>query len=195
MPQRKDDNRRAAIMLEAKRLFAAQGYEATSIAAIVAGLNMPVGSVYTYFKDKQSLLVSILDEGWEDFRQQMDAALSAAPNASSSLGLLLNRFLPELFADADFITLALNEAGRSFSLADKLDWLAQRIGKIIQELAQEKNRPMSFDSRLAHTALAVFFLGSMDTIRLSRQEGLDLKPSDVLDFIRLTIHNTFGDVS
>ncbi|MBU0936625.1 MAG: TetR/AcrR family transcriptional regulator [Spirochaetes bacterium] len=194
MPQRKDDSRREAILLEAKRLFATQGYEATSIASIVAGLNMPVGSVYTYFKDKQSLLVTILEEGWEEFRLQLEAALQMAPDATSALNLILERFLPALFADADFITLALNETGRSFALNDKLGWLSAHIGLIIRKLAEERNIQMDFDSRLANTALSVFFLGSLDTIRLAKRENLDLNTADVLKFIRLTIRNVFGDI-
>lgn len=192
MAQRKDDARRQAIMNEAKRLFAIQGYDATSVAEIVSDLNMPVGSVYTYFKDKKHLLITILEEGWEEFRQQLDGALTQAPDPASALNLILERFLPALFSDADFITLSLNEAGRSYTLADKLEWLSEHIGVHIRKLALERNINLEFDSQRANTALSVVFLGSLHTIRLSRQEDLNLTTDDVLDFIRLAIQNVFG---
>lgn len=192
MAQRKDDARRQAIMEEAKRLFAIRGYDATSVAEIVSGLNMPVGSVYTYFKDKKHLLITILEEGWEEFRLQLDGALTQAPDPATALNLILERFLPALFSDADFITLSLNEAGRSFTLADKLGWLSEHIGVHIRHLALERNINLEFDSKRANTALSVVFLGSLHTIRLSRQEDLDLTTDDVLDFIRLAIQNVFG---
>ena len=192
MPQRKDDERRAAILAEAKRLFALQGYEATSVAIIMANLNMPVGSVYTYFQDKQTLLVTILEEGWEEFSQRLEEVIAQSPNARTSLKIILDQFLPALFGDAEFITLALNEAGRNFSLADKLGWLSDKIGTLIRAISQELNIPMDFDSTMANTALSVYFLGSLQTIRLSKQEGLNISIDDVLHFIRLSIYNTFG---
>lgn len=49
------------ILEAAADLFAAQGYDNTTTSDIAARANRPVGSIYTYFKDKQQILLALWD--------------------------------------------------------------------------------------------------------------------------------------
>ena len=51
--------KRAAILASAARLFAQQGYETTSIAAIAGDAGVAVGSVYRQFSDKVAVLSAL----------------------------------------------------------------------------------------------------------------------------------------
>jgi hypothetical protein len=53
---------------------------------------------------------------------------------------------------------------------------------------------MKFDERRARAAIAVFFLGGLDAVRLGRTAGIELGADEVVDFIRLSIENSFGVV-
>jgi AcrR family transcriptional regulator len=57
----RDDTRdkRQAILAAARELFAAQGYEETTIAEIARAAGMAVGTVYLYFGNKHDILVDV----------------------------------------------------------------------------------------------------------------------------------------
>ncbi|GAA0941431.1 helix-turn-helix domain-containing protein [Actinocorallia libanotica] len=57
------DGTRERIVVEALRLFAAQGYAATSVAAIekAAGLSPRSGSLYTHFGSKEQVMVAAVE--------------------------------------------------------------------------------------------------------------------------------------
>jgi AcrR family transcriptional regulator len=57
----KDDvrDKRQAILLAARELFASQGYEETTIAEIARAAGVAVGTVYLYFQNKHDILVDV----------------------------------------------------------------------------------------------------------------------------------------
>jgi len=61
------------ILEAAADLFATRGYDNVSTSDIAAHANKPVGSVYTYFRDKQQVLLAVWDTL---YRQEAEAALS-----------------------------------------------------------------------------------------------------------------------
>jgi AcrR family transcriptional regulator len=58
--RRDPEARRAKVLMEATRLFAAQGYEATSVNDVAAQAGVSVGALYKYFPDKPALLEGVL---------------------------------------------------------------------------------------------------------------------------------------
>jgi AcrR family transcriptional regulator len=58
-----DDGRstRARLVDAARQLFLVQGYEATSVSAIVSEAGVHSGSLYHFFKTKEALLLAVLD--------------------------------------------------------------------------------------------------------------------------------------
>lgn len=188
----RDEGKRQVILAEAKRLFAQRGFHDTSVQDIVKGIDLPVGSVYTYFNNKDAIIKAAIEEGWSDFHDSLEAACAAEPSAARRMSLILYRFLPLLFKDVDLVSLFLSEGLRFTSLDDKLERLARLIGAVVNDLAKERGLAVSLSPRQAVTALSVFFLGSMDTIRLSRMAGLPLSEKDVLSFIKLIIETAFS---
>lgn len=53
--------KRAELVVAARRLFLADGYEATSISALAAAAGVASNTVYWYFTDKDDVLVAVLD--------------------------------------------------------------------------------------------------------------------------------------
>ena len=66
---------RARILASALALFTKQGYEHTTFTDIAARLKMTKGAVYWHFESKESLLVSLVNEGIERFQKDLSAAL------------------------------------------------------------------------------------------------------------------------
>lgn len=65
MNKKSDINRekkREGIILSIKELIIKKGYQKTNVEDITSGINIAKGSFYTYFKSKDQLIMTILDE-------------------------------------------------------------------------------------------------------------------------------------
>ena len=60
--ERQRKERRQAILIAAETLFAQQGYRKTRIEDIAGMADVSVGTVYGYFKNKEDLLMSVLED-------------------------------------------------------------------------------------------------------------------------------------
>jgi AcrR family transcriptional regulator len=192
LARERDEAKRGAILAAAKRLFAARGFHAVSVADLAREVELPIGSIYTYFASKEAIVRAVVEEGWQGFVDSLAGALSGPGGPAERFSVLLYRFLPELFADVDLISIILTEAGRSFSLEDKLERLASLISGLVAELAASRGLSMTLTAAQARAAIAVFFLGGLDAVRLGRSAGVAIGTEDVIDFIRLSIENSFG---
>jgi AcrR family transcriptional regulator len=191
MAREKDAEKRTAILAEAKRLFAERGFHATSIADIVRDIDMPVGSVYTYFKTKDDIIRTIIEEGWAGFRDSLVQAMATETDGKKKLAIIVNHFLPELFSDVDFISILLTEASSLGSVGEKLVFLSELIGGVLRESGIGA-KGLVLDDRDAIAGLMVFFLGSLDSIRLTRAASLPVTEADIINFIRHVIANAYG---
>lgn len=64
--------RRSAIMETALSEFASHGYKSTSISMIAKKAGVSKGLMYNYFESKEDLVVSIMQEGFEDMVPLID---------------------------------------------------------------------------------------------------------------------------
>lgn len=191
MAREKDESKRQAILVVAKRLFAQRGYQATSIADLAGEAALPVGSVYTYFENKEALLRCVVEEGWGGFFEGLQGALALSESPERGLALIVYEVLPSLFRDVDLISILLSEGARFVGLEAKLESLASLIESLILRLAASRGLPLAFPAEQAKAAICVFFLGSLDTMRLAKSAGLEVAEEDIIAFIRLAIENAF----
>lgn len=56
------DRRQAEVALDAARVFAARGYDQTSVPQLASELGLAAGSLYHYFGGKEQLLIAICNE-------------------------------------------------------------------------------------------------------------------------------------
>jgi TetR/AcrR family transcriptional regulator, cholesterol catabolism regulator len=69
------ENRREALLDAAAAMFAAKGYDGTSIRDIAGAVGMLPGSLYYHFKSKEDLLIAVYRKGVARFEAAIDAAL------------------------------------------------------------------------------------------------------------------------
>lgn len=67
--------RRRAIMTAAKRVFAENGYHATTIADVAKGADLSYGSIYWYFDSKEALFQALMDSEQRALRRHVAAAV------------------------------------------------------------------------------------------------------------------------
>lgn len=83
------------ILEAAADLFATYGYDNVSTSDIANHAGKPVGSVYTYFKDKQQLLLAVWDTL---YRQEAEAALAELElKPNTDLRVVIDKAIARLF--------------------------------------------------------------------------------------------------
>lgn len=86
-----------SILEAAAELFATAGYDNVTTSDIAARAGKPVGSIYTYFKDKQQILLAVWDMLYREEAEAALAELDLAPDAnlydviSKAVGRLFER--------------------------------------------------------------------------------------------------------
>ena len=81
------------ILASAKRLFASQGYEATSTMAVARLAGTSESQMMKHFGSKEGLLEAILDEGWKSMGgalKEIEPMAAGAPKLMAMLGIVLD---------------------------------------------------------------------------------------------------------
>ena len=89
------DERRERILTQARRLFAANGLNATKISDIAAGVGMSQGLLYHYFSSKEEIFIEIIREAFE----KMTTAANALEASPAPPGVKVKHALTQLMRD------------------------------------------------------------------------------------------------
>lgn len=90
--QREKELRREAILRAAETLFALKGYRKTRMKEVADAAEVSVGTVYGYFKNKNELLINVLDD----------------------IGAFIRKFAARAFGEADSTLDGIERAGMAF---------------------------------------------------------------------------------
>jgi AcrR family transcriptional regulator len=192
MARTRDENKRVAILQASKMLFAQKGFFNTSIADIVRETGMTVGVIYTYFTSKDAIVRSIVEEGWAELYARLEEGLAAAASAEEKLRLLIERFIPELAADAALINILLSEAVTYTRIEEKVEKITDLVYSITRSLATGKRSLTLYTRETLRTALVVFFLGIMNTLKIARLSPLGISDRDIVAFVKLMARESLG---
>jgi len=201
MARARPEEKRQHILETAKRLFALEGM-GISMGEIAVAAEIPVGSIYTYFDSKQALVETIIEEGWNEYREWLEEGIqarrthSAGRPASETAREILNFFmdeaLPRLFSDVHLIMLLLGEAGASAKLREKLDYLTNLVISLVSQCAGPGSAQATADPKLFHTGIMVLLLGALETLALAPLTGIEISTGDIQRFLRQTGENALG---
>jgi len=77
--QRERADRQAAILAAARDVFFEEGIRNATVDAIAARAQVAKGTVYIYFRSKETILATLLLEGLDSLNQRLSTAYEAAP--------------------------------------------------------------------------------------------------------------------
>jgi AcrR family transcriptional regulator len=183
----KDEDKRTLILQTSKTLFAKKGFFNTSVSDIVKEANLPVGTIYTYFKNKEDIVKVIIEEGWNDLYTRLLEHLNSIREPAEKLKMLLDRFFPALFEDLDLITILLGEAIDYTRIEEKLEVLTNVIFNLLRQVDRRGDLLNSFSRKEMKAALIIYFLGVLHAAKLAKSTDIDLTIEDVMNFLKLTI--------
>jgi AcrR family transcriptional regulator len=185
MPRNRDENKRRAIMQASKLLFAQKGFYGTAISDIVRETGMTVGTIYTYFASKDEIVRAIVDEGWNELYSRLERDLGEVDGPEAKLRLLIERFLPEVVAEVDLISILLSEAVTYTRLEEKVERLTDLVFSLTRSLAAGSRPLEAFSRQTLRTALLVIFLGIMSTAKIARASSIGISNRDIISFVKI----------
>ncbi|MEU4690531.1 TetR/AcrR family transcriptional regulator [Actinoplanes sp. NPDC023714] len=138
-------HRRAEIVAASARLFASNGFHATSMADIIGESGLSAGAVYRYFASKEDLIVAVAETALGAADEVFGDLLAdgATPSPQQALTTVVtaiaDRVLdnPEMGVDVSRIMVQVwAEALRSDRLAARVDEVYQRLRDYFAEIAR-----------------------------------------------------------
>jgi AcrR family transcriptional regulator len=108
--EKRREERRATIVAAARRLFAAQGYEATSMHQVAAEAGTSIGNCYFYFRDKEDVLRAVIEDVNGEIGCEIDAAIARAPIGPARLAAAIDAGVRALLSRSVVMRLVLAEA-------------------------------------------------------------------------------------
>jgi AcrR family transcriptional regulator len=120
---------RGRILAAARHLFAAQGYEATTLQQIVRAAGTSIGNCYFYFPNKEALLRAVAEDVTAEVAAAMDAAIARVPPGPASIATAIMTGTQILLAQADLTRLILTGPARAGLRAAAVAYFTARIGR------------------------------------------------------------------
>ena len=105
--------RRRKIQRVARRIFAERGFAGATIEEIARKSSLSVGAIYLYFKSKEELYVSLLQDSLEQLAEEVSRIPAQTPDSRAALRALWDRFLEfaETFKEFHRVVLLAGEPG------------------------------------------------------------------------------------
>lgn len=93
---------RARLLAAARRLFAARGFEPTTIRDIAAGADIALGSFYNYFRTKEDVLGALLGEALEQQLRLVVSRQDQVEDVAEQVSIAHRHLLAAVRADPDW---------------------------------------------------------------------------------------------
>jgi AcrR family transcriptional regulator len=118
---------RKRIIDAAMDVFSRKGYVRANIREIAKAAGISVGGVYLYFKNKEELYKSLINNIRRDLFNNVAATSGKSISATESLSNFLTTYLEYALKHKEFILLHIREHGFSFDIDRKREFFRQQI--------------------------------------------------------------------
>ena len=179
---------RERIIIAAKHLMSAVGYENTTTEAVCREAGASEAQLTKYFGTKEALLQAIFEEGWAQLRMQMPV-LETVQSPRRRIKMLL-RLLMKLFSDdREWRDLMLLE-GRRIRGENKMVMLTAGYKQMVALLdaliaAELKTNPQQLEVQLVRSSLIGLFEGLLRDVVLHERVGFpaEFSAADVENYM------------
>jgi AcrR family transcriptional regulator len=130
--------KRRRILEEARELFFAQGYEATTLDAIAESLDVTKPFLYSYFRNKSEILNAICEIGITESIEAQDEVLALDLSPAEKLRLIVERVTSIIIRDQKYVVVYIREEmnleeGEQKHLIDLRKSFDLRLARLLEE--------------------------------------------------------------
>ena len=133
MSRLQDDGKRWGIVEAAFRVFGELGFQATTMKRIADEAGIAAGSIYTYFRDKDELFRTAVEEGWKDFLSAFSDLLASERPLEQRIEALIEMGFDKLRENLPLLRGMLFEASHMPAFRDNLDRFCDHIVVLLEE--------------------------------------------------------------
>jgi AcrR family transcriptional regulator len=169
-------DRRKHIVIEAARLFATQGFDATSMREVASRTGVLAGSLYYYFASKEQLFVEVHTEGMKVLSEAVDRAVEGLSDPWDRLEAAAIAHCRALVEGREMLVLVVPSLPVALApfrkeLVRQRDEYERKFAGIIEEC----DLPASIDRNI----LRLHILGALNWIQVWYRAGSALGVDDV----------------
>jgi AcrR family transcriptional regulator len=125
---------RAGLMAAACKLFAEQGYEATTLQQIVQEAHTSIGNCYFYFANKEAILLAIAAELRQEIARKIDCAIEPLPLGPGLLAVAVYVGSLAVLERPEVARFALSDAAHPALRPLTLELFAARVERAFQAM-------------------------------------------------------------
>lgn len=188
----REAERRKAILRAAVEVFSKKGFQGCRIADVAREAGVAYGLVYHYFKDKDELLGSVFESGWQTFLSRVTAALAHQDGFEARIRSVVHVAFEAYRREPKGVKVLILEVGRSPSggsvnRGGAFANVIELAASIFREAQERGDLPAHHDPTLA----AALLFGAIEMGLTTFVMGLMDRRDDVLDRARDQVAETF----
>jgi AcrR family transcriptional regulator len=180
--------RRAQVLLHAKRIFARKGYHRTNVADIIARAGIARGTFYLYFQNKKDLFEELLEQVVSELRTRI-LRLKVGPGENNPVDQLrdnLRRVVSFVLHERELTDILLNHSvGFDRELDAKIREFYDRIAQMIQrslDLGIEMQLVRQCDTRAVSYCILGGIKEVVSVLSRTRARDAEILVQEILDF-------------
>lgn len=201
--QRERENRYQSILKSAETLFAAEGYHKASMEKIADMSEMSVGALYFYFKNKEDLLIQLIEEIGYLVRRALGNAFKEHGSTMEGFKRAGYAFFEDFcMKNPEKVVILLRESvGNGTEVEKHKKLISDKLTGDVKDalLRISEKQDIRFKSKFAPEVISVSILGIYERVAyhymIWQDMSDDLKPigRDAVDFILGGIENLFTE--
>lgn len=176
-PRRSSAARRADVLAAARRLFAAQGFHATSTRDLARAADINDGLLYRYFPNKEAILTALVDDAIATFRLLPDTRPRSDLPLAELLDLVGTAFVHIAIEQLDLLTILISE---HHALADDhrfvefIHHAAVNLGRLLDQASQPAGHTSGYLAARAYMGSLIALIIVQDVLGLSTVQRVDV---------------------
>jgi AcrR family transcriptional regulator len=167
----------------AMAVFSTKGYAKANIREIAKAAGISVGGVYLYFRNKEELYKSLINNRMRDIGSRLEITAGSAESATEALSDFLKLHLEHALKHKEFILLHIREHGFTFGVHEKRQFFRKQR-TLIENIIQRGIKSGEFRKCNADH-MAKMIMGSLRGIILSMalDDDVHITPKMLNEFI------------
>lgn len=161
---RSQPDSRERMLAGARRLFAEQGYEGTSTAAIARAAGTSESQLVRAFGSKAGVLEAVFDAGWRELNVRIRDVVTDATSGRGAVVRILTTMLAALERDPDLATVMLLEGRRIRGDSHEVSVSTgfRTFSDVVQRLIRRGQKDGSFSGDHDAAAVAAALMGAVE---------------------------------
>lgn len=163
-----DGNKRDAITLAAIELFAANGFENTSVDEIALKAGVAKGTVYYHFESKDRLLLGLVEEGFQTLAARIEGVVDEDSSINKRLEGLIREHCSFILDNTSLCQLTLAEV---VSNSNRRKFMEKLLAQHIEYMSKILHQENISDKRLNLVNISIFGAVSVATVHFIKHHN------------------------